>query len=104
MMWKALQLACITGGALFSAYIFVDGLRDGDKWFRRYVSLRDNHPFAFFLVGSGAREMDDKETQRMTENEIGTRVIEAAIAVPLLNFGEDVMKTGITRCVNGLEE
>jgi len=22
----------------------------------------------------------------------------------LLNFGEDVMKTGITRCVNGLEE
>jgi len=22
----------------------------------------------------------------------------------LLNFGEEVMKTGITRCVNGLEE
>jgi len=28
----------------------------------------------------------------MTENAIG------------LNFGEAVMKTGITRCVNGLEE
>ena len=62
----------------------------------------------------------------MTENEIGTRVIEAAIAVHrelgpglletvyevvlarelgyLLNFGEEVMRTGITRCVNGLEE
>ena len=89
----------------------------------------------------------------MTENEIGTRVIEAAIAVhrelgpglletvyevvlareladrglkvvrqtlvpstykgiqfdegfraDLINFGEEVMRTGITRCVNGLEE
>jgi hypothetical protein len=91
----------------------------------------------------------------MTENESGTRVIEAAIAVHrefgpglletvyevvlarelterglkvvrqapahkkqvqtylkltgcklghLLNFGEEVMRTGITRCVNGLEE
>ena len=62
----------------------------------------------------------------MTENEIGTQVIEAAIAVHRelgpglletgyevvlarklgypLNFGEEVMRTGITRCVNGLEE
>ena len=62
----------------------------------------------------------------MTENEIGTQVIEAAIAVHrklgpglletvyevvlarklgyLLNFGEEVMRTGITCCVNGLEE
>ena len=62
----------------------------------------------------------------MTKNEIGTQVIEAAIAVHrelgpglletvyevvlarelgyLLNFGEEVMRTGITRCVNGLEE
>ena len=62
----------------------------------------------------------------MTENEIGTRVIEAAIAVHrelgpglletvyevvlarelgyLLDFGKEVMRTGITRCVNGLEE
>lgn len=54
----------------------------------------------------------------MTENEIGTRVIEAAIAVHRelgpglletvyevgLNFGKEVMRTGITRCVNGLEE
>ena len=57
----------------------------------------------------------------MTENEIRTIVIEAAISAHkeqvqtylrltgcklgyLLNFGEDVMMTGITRCVNGLEE
>ena len=75
----------------------------------------------------------------MTENEIGTRVIEAAIAVDrelgpglletvyevvpahrkqvqtylkltgcklgyLLNFGDEVMRTGITRCVTGREE
>lgn len=51
----------------------------------------------------------------MTANEIRTRVIEAAIAVhrelgPGLletvceqNFGEEVMRTGITRCMNGLE-
>jgi len=52
----------------------------------------------------------------MTQNEIGTIVIEAAIAVhrelgPGLletvykfNFGEEMMRTGITRCVNGLQE
>ena len=40
----------------------------------------------------------------MAENEIGTRVIEAATAVRLLNVGEDVIKTGIARCVNGLDE
>jgi hypothetical protein len=103
--------------------------------------------------GDGSRR--GAEAQRMTENEIGTRVIEAAIAVHrelgpglletvyevvlarelterglkvvrqapahkkqvqtylkltgcklghLLNFGEDVTRTGISRCVNGLEE
>ena len=43
----------------------------------------------------------------MTENEIGTIVIDAAIAVHReLGPGllEAVMKAGITRCVNGLEE
>lgn len=63
----------------------------------------------------------------MKEDEVGTMVIEVAIAVErvsaahkkqvqtylrltgcklgyLLNFGEDVMRTGITRCVNGLDE
>ncbi len=55
----------------------------------------------------------------MAENEIGTIVIDTAIAVHrqlgpglletvcevvLLSFGEAVMKAGITRCVNGLEE
>ena len=57
------------------------------------------------------------------ENTIGTKLIEAAIEVhhelglgllesvyeaalayELLNFGGEVMKTGITRCVNGLPE
>ena len=46
----------------------------------------------------------------MTENEIGTRVLEAAIAVHrelgpgLLETVYEVVRTGITRCVNGLEE
>jgi len=51
----------------------------------------------------------------MTENAIGTLVVSAAIAVHrelgpglletvYLNFGEAVMKTGISRGVNGLEE
>ena len=45
----------------------------------------------------------------MTQNDIGTIVVECAIAVHrklgyLLNFGEALMKDGITRCVNGLEE
>ncbi len=36
----------------------------------------------------------------MTENEIGTIIIESAIAIHL-NFGETLMKSGINRCVNG---
>ena len=45
----------------------------------------------------------------MTENEIGTIGVDSAIAVHrelgyLLNFGEALMKAGITRYVNGLEE
>jgi len=60
------------------------------------------------------------EAQRMTENELGTIIVDAAIAVhrelgpglletvyelgTLLNFGEALMKDGITRAVNGLEE
>ncbi|MFT5837072.1 MAG: GxxExxY protein [Candidatus Azotimanducaceae bacterium] len=59
----------------------------------------------------------------MDENTIGTKLIEAAIEVhrelgpgllesvyeaalayELLNFGGEVIKTGITRCVNGLPE
>jgi len=56
----------------------------------------------------------------MTENELGTIIVDAAIAVHrelgpglletvyelgyLLNFGEALMKDGITRAVNGLEE
>ena len=45
----------------------------------------------------------------MDENTIGTKLLEAAIEVHrelgyLLNFGGEVMQTGITRCVNGLPE
>lgn len=51
----------------------------------------------------------------MTENEIGTVIVDIAIAVHrelgsgllvgfLLNFGEALMKRGITRVVNGLED
>ena len=51
----------------------------------------------------------DAEAQRMTENDIGTIVVDCAITIHrelgyLLNFGEVLMKAGITRCVNGLEE
>ena len=61
MIWKALELACITGGALFGAAFFIDGLRDSDKWFNRCTSLRNKHPYVFFFVGSGARQLDNKE-------------------------------------------
>lgn len=45
----------------------------------------------------------------MTENKIGTHVIEAALAVHrkrrcLLNFGKEDMEAGIPRCMNGFEE
>jgi len=45
----------------------------------------------------------------MTENEIGRIVVDSAVAVHralgvLLNFDEALMKDGITRAVNGLEE
>ena len=39
----------------------------------------------------------------MDENSIGKEIVDAAIAVHL-NFGEDMMKRGITRTVNGLPE
>ena len=50
----------------------------------------------------------------MAENEIGSAVLKTAVTVRhelgpglvqtvyTLNFGEAVVKTGITRCVNGL--
>ena len=38
----------------------------------------------------------------MDENQIGDVVVDTAIAVYLLNFGEALMKDGITRTVNGL--
>lgn len=53
----------------------------------------------------------------MTENEIGTIIVDTAIAVhrelgpglletvyEVVLFGEAIMKAGITRCVNHLEE
>ncbi len=44
----------------------------------------------------------------MDENDIGREVVDAAIAVMrlgyLLNFGEAMMRRGITRTVNGLPE
>jgi len=61
MIWTILRLACVTGGALIGVAFCVDGLKNGDKWFRRLTSLRDNHPLIFFFVGSGSRQLDDKE-------------------------------------------
>ena len=47
----------------------------------------------------------------MDENSIGKEIVDAAILKLtdmklgfLLNFGEDIMKRGITRTVNGLPE
>ena len=48
---------------------------------------------------------------KMDENSIGKEIVDAAILKLtdmklgfLLNFGEDIMKRGITRTVNGLPE
>jgi integrase len=73
------------------------------------------HSFATHLLESGvnirvgvvgSRREDDSrrgaEAQRMTESEIGTIVIDEGFRADLI--GEGVMKTGITRFVNGLEE
>jgi hypothetical protein len=50
-----------------------------------------------------ARRKKEKGEPAMNENEIGRIIVHKKLGF-LLNFGAAVMKEGITRTVNGLEE
>jgi GxxExxY protein len=73
-----------------------------------YNGIRFDEGFRADLVVEGKLILELKSVERVSaahKKQVQTylRLTGCKLGY-LLNFGEDVMKTGITRCVNGLEE
>jgi GxxExxY protein len=73
-----------------------------------YKGIRFDEGFRADLIVEGKVILELKSVERVTaahKKQVQTylRLTGCKLGY-LLNFGEDVMKTGITRCVNGLEE
>ena len=73
-----------------------------------YKGIRFDEGFRADLIVEGKLILELKSVERVSaahKEQVQTylRLTGCKLGY-LLNFGEDVMKTGITRCVNGLEE
>jgi len=73
-----------------------------------YKGIRFDEGFRADLIVEGKLILELKSVERVSaahKKQVQTylRLTGCKLGY-LLNFGEDVMKTGITRCVNGLEE
>ena len=73
-----------------------------------YKGIRFDEGFRADLIVEGRLILELKSVERVSaahKKQVQTylRLTGCKLGY-LLNFGEDVMKTGITRCVNGLEE
>ncbi|MCF7798173.1 MAG: GxxExxY protein [Candidatus Marinimicrobia bacterium] len=74
----------------------------------RYKDLRFDEGFRADMIVSGKVILELKSVEQVTaahKKQVQTYLKLTGCKLGyLLNFGEAVMKTGITRCVNGLEE
>jgi len=73
-----------------------------------YKGIRFDEGFRADIIVEGKVILELKSVERVTpahKKQVQTylRLTGCKLGY-LLNFGEDVMRTGITRCVNGLEE
>ena len=73
-----------------------------------YKGIRFDEGFRADIIVEGKVILELKSVERVTpahkkQVETYLRLTGCKLGY-LLNFGEDVMRTGITRCVNGLEE
>ena len=74
------------------------------RWLNYTGSIRRTHNWIPF-PGVGRRACRNIFPVNAFSRTLTSENLQSSVHIGyLLNFGEDVMKTGITRCVNGLEE